>query len=113
MKGKKRAAPNKLNKKDIKHLKDFGELHPADLESQKKKSKFAKDAELGILQRKIFKEKPKKELNIEDDREEERTERKKNKKVEEKIESESDDEIMDESLTREGLLGTFTGVIFF
>ena len=35
--GKKRA---QLNKKDIRHLKDFGEIHPADLESQSKKQKL-------------------------------------------------------------------------
>lgn len=54
--GKKRSA-QKINKKDLKHLKDFGELHPADVESNLKRLKFNEDKQLGTAQRRIIKAK--------------------------------------------------------
>ena len=100
--GKKR--PSGISKKDLKHLKDFGEAHPADVESKIKRKKFENDTKLGVAQRRIIKAKSREKPNFENINF-------KNSKNEEKIieesseNSESDEEINpEEAFTRGDLL---------
>ena len=47
-----------LSSKDLRHLKEFGEAHPADVEDAKKRQKLQNEKDLGISSRKIIKAKP-------------------------------------------------------